>query len=541
MRRRSAAVIHRVQTGVLHAEVDTDDLLVASALRFLLATNPPALTRVLGVVYRSIFRRLIGKAGLTDATSHTGTVRLIECVGSALNLNVHFHMLFLDGVYRTSGAHPPVFRQVAAPDTNDLQELVEQIAARVGHALERRGLIEGDIENAWLASDHEASPLDDLIGHSITYGRIAPGPAGQARRGEGTRMHLRVSRPRRRSALLAAVAASTLVPSGPTQGTSQGPVADGPYVGTLPCADCAGIRTTLTLYTLGKGGEPLVYRMTATYLGTPHGDRTEERLGPWARVGSGTSERLRIEPQDDATRQSFRRAGPDALVLLDREERRIEAAHDLSLRRDAAASAARLEPPRMLFRGTLSRDADRLLLESCGGGRTRRVQDVSPEVIITAAITDIGFDERGSVYLEAYGSLRDGELWIDRLNRAGIEMACPTDTIRFRAQGNEPGWSILSRLTGVTFARQDGAELSAPPLPLSWRWPGGRPDRAEAVLTTATESSALQAVLAPKICRDAMANAVFGFTATVRLTRPEPAAEFQGCAFLGSESLPGVR
>ena len=41
------------------------------------------------------------------------------------------------------------------------------------------GLIERDIENAWLVSDSEAGALDDLIGHSITY-RIAVGPrAGQ--------------------------------------------------------------------------------------------------------------------------------------------------------------------------------------------------------------------------------------------------------------------------------------------------------------------------------------------------------------------------
>ena len=40
--------------------------------------------------------------------------------------------------------------------------------------LERRGLIERDIENAWLATDFEAGPLDDLIGHSTTY-RITVG------------------------------------------------------------------------------------------------------------------------------------------------------------------------------------------------------------------------------------------------------------------------------------------------------------------------------------------------------------------------------
>lgn len=45
--------------------------------------------------------------------------------------------------------------------------------------LERRGIVERDNENAWLAGDGESGPLDDLIGHSITY-RIAVGPrAGQ--------------------------------------------------------------------------------------------------------------------------------------------------------------------------------------------------------------------------------------------------------------------------------------------------------------------------------------------------------------------------
>jgi Putative transposase len=88
-------------------------------------------------------------------------------------------MLFLDGVYVVDGTGQPAFRQVAAPGLSELQVLVEQIASRIGCVLERRGLVERDMENAWLASTGEAGPLDDLIGHSITY-RIAVGPrAGQ--------------------------------------------------------------------------------------------------------------------------------------------------------------------------------------------------------------------------------------------------------------------------------------------------------------------------------------------------------------------------
>ena len=149
------------------------------ALRFLLARNPAALTQVLGVVYRVISGDLLKRAGLTRTTGHTGAVTLIQRFGSALNLNIHFHMLFLDGVYRVDGTGAPVFRQSAAPSAPDLQALLERIALRIGQTLEKRGLIERDIENAWLAEDGEGGPLDDLLGHSITY-RIAVGPrAGQ--------------------------------------------------------------------------------------------------------------------------------------------------------------------------------------------------------------------------------------------------------------------------------------------------------------------------------------------------------------------------
>ena len=130
----------------------------------------------LTVVYRAISSHLLAKAGLTRATGNTGAVTLIQRFGSALNLNVHFHMIFVDGVYLTDGADPPVFRHVATSGAAELQALVQQIAERIGRMLEKRGLIERDAENAWLSSDPSlAGPLDDLIGSSITY-RIAVGP-----------------------------------------------------------------------------------------------------------------------------------------------------------------------------------------------------------------------------------------------------------------------------------------------------------------------------------------------------------------------------
>jgi hypothetical protein len=88
-------------------------------------------------------------------------------------------MIFLDGVYVPVDGAAPVFRHVPAPTGSELQALVQQIAERIGKVLEQRGLIERDMQNAWLSTQAEGGPLDDLIGHSITY-RVAVGPrAGQ--------------------------------------------------------------------------------------------------------------------------------------------------------------------------------------------------------------------------------------------------------------------------------------------------------------------------------------------------------------------------
>jgi hypothetical protein len=108
----------------------------------------------LEIVYRALSGHLIQKAGLTRASASTGAVTLIQRFGSALNANVHFHMLVLDGVYRkASGEGRPRFLPVAEPAPEELQVLVQAIAERIGHSLERAGLITRDIENAYLAFD----------------------------------------------------------------------------------------------------------------------------------------------------------------------------------------------------------------------------------------------------------------------------------------------------------------------------------------------------------------------------------------------------
>ncbi|WP_204306500.1 transposase, partial [Escherichia coli] len=66
---------------------------------------------------------LIKKAGYTKASAQTGSVTLIQRFGSALNLNVHYHMLFLDGVYAEDDYGKQRFHRVKAPTYDELNTL----------------------------------------------------------------------------------------------------------------------------------------------------------------------------------------------------------------------------------------------------------------------------------------------------------------------------------------------------------------------------------------------------------------------------------
>jgi hypothetical protein len=93
-----------------------------------------------------------------------------------LNLNGHFHLLYLDGVYAEDASGKVRFHRIKAPTVDELGVLGHRISQRVAKFLERRGFLEGDEESDYLAleaSDDEA--MQQLHGHSITY-RIAIGP-----------------------------------------------------------------------------------------------------------------------------------------------------------------------------------------------------------------------------------------------------------------------------------------------------------------------------------------------------------------------------
>ena len=85
-------------------------------------------------------------------------------------------MLFLDGVYVERPDGPLRFQWVKAPTSAEVTCLTHTLAHRIGRFLERQGLLERGAEHSYLSGETvDAGPMDQLLGHSITY-CIAVGP-----------------------------------------------------------------------------------------------------------------------------------------------------------------------------------------------------------------------------------------------------------------------------------------------------------------------------------------------------------------------------
>ncbi len=135
-------------------------------LRLLFASQPDTLSRVLAIVVRAIETDLIHRASLTRRShARTGVVTLIQRFGSALNLNVHLHMIVLDGVYIEHNGRAR-FHPVGAPSRETLERLLDRLIKRTLRVLLRDGALAQDREQPWL-NLRDPDTLDQLNAASV--------------------------------------------------------------------------------------------------------------------------------------------------------------------------------------------------------------------------------------------------------------------------------------------------------------------------------------------------------------------------------------
>ena len=96
------------------------------------------------IVHRAISTDIIHRAGYLKKQATTGAVTYIQRFGSALNLNIHLHILFLEGVIMNKQGETK-FERCKAPSHSDLETVVNTISQRIANYLEQAGLIQRDI------------------------------------------------------------------------------------------------------------------------------------------------------------------------------------------------------------------------------------------------------------------------------------------------------------------------------------------------------------------------------------------------------------
>ncbi|MBS9424989.1 envelope stress response activation lipoprotein NlpE [Photorhabdus caribbeanensis] len=173
------------------------------------------------------------------------------------------------------------------------------------------------------------------------------------------------------------------------QQTSSQPV-DQTFHGTLPCADCSGIDTTLLLDNDGT------YILEQTYLGARDGDQSFFESGLWAKDG----EKIRLTKSDD--QKSYYLPKGENLVMLDIEGNKIESSFNYELQR--------VKPKKLA--GEYSYMADAALFTDCSTGKRYAVTE---SLDLEQGYHQVGVEGGTPVYVEVEGyysvrpSMEDGQ------------------------------------------------------------------------------------------------------------------------------------
>jgi hypothetical protein len=152
-------------------------LSVPFALRYRLAYDSSLVRDVLQIFVRTIFASIRRRAGVptSNRQARCGAVAFIQRFSDALNLDPHYHVLAMDGLYVIDGKGEPVFWHVPPPTDKEVAQVAERVHRRVARLMEKRGLgSQADPDEADGLRRNQPL-LAELYGAAVS-GRVATGP-----------------------------------------------------------------------------------------------------------------------------------------------------------------------------------------------------------------------------------------------------------------------------------------------------------------------------------------------------------------------------
>ena len=162
-------------------------------LRYLAAHNKKLQSAFDKIIRESIHEHYHQKARESGHKNpQAGSVAFLQRFGTALNLNLHWHCLVLDGSYTKNSKGEPVWHRSTDPDDKDVEKVLTAIRNRFVKLLQKEGLLNEELELVHLPEDelHEISPSlaaanKASITQYIALGERAGLPVGKIGRSMG--------------------------------------------------------------------------------------------------------------------------------------------------------------------------------------------------------------------------------------------------------------------------------------------------------------------------------------------------------------------
>jgi len=126
---------------------------VPMPLRYWMASSQDLTATVHTIIRTTIGQYYVNQAvtrGVPRGKVQPGSVTFIQRFGSAINLNLHFHVVFLEGVYldRTDQGLKPWFVKCEPPSDAAIATVLQKISHRVIRTLRRLGYLEARMDAA---------------------------------------------------------------------------------------------------------------------------------------------------------------------------------------------------------------------------------------------------------------------------------------------------------------------------------------------------------------------------------------------------------
>jgi len=173
--------------------------------------------------------------------------------------------------------------------------------------------------------------------------------------------------------------------------------------------------------------------------------------------------------------------------------------------------------------GLMMKQGGKLVFAPCRDRSYAMVDDISPDGMVTRALDSVGLAAGKKLYVELMAVVDGGMVRASGLNLARTEGRCQQpggNEESWRATGNEPGWLLAVGPEVVVLKRMDQPDVNVPATPITQ-------DNGVVTFSARTEATRLAVRFEHKVCRDTMADAAFGWTATVEVN----GQTLKGCAW----------